>query len=158
MKDNLFRLLGNAFDPLNFPWELKTLHDYERAARACEIVVQLPADLHAALKRALRFDKRSKGSKGRRLTQDCPEVGLLADDRLEPSAVVRDVGAGFDYLKDPWPQVTFWRRGSETRLRHRNPLFSEELGVDHNCLQVGKLHCCYLGTWRTTSLGCCGSA
>ena len=148
VRENLYAFKGKPFDPMHFPFELTNQNDYERAAQACEIHVQLTEDLHAQLKRALRFDKAKQGARGRRLTRAFPDVGLLINDRLEPSTVVRDVGAGFDLLTDPWPIVTFWRPGNESRAKHRNPLFCEELGVGIDSLEIDKLHNCYLGIFQ----------
>jgi hypothetical protein len=55
----------------------------------------------------LRYDKRSGGPKGRCLIRDLPELGLLQDDRLEPTPELWDVGALED-MGTPCV-VTFWR-------------------------------------------------
>ena len=69
LKGGIYVFKGKPFDPLHLPFELTNHHGYERAVQVCEIHVQLTDDLHAQLKRALRFDKANKGARGRRLTR-----------------------------------------------------------------------------------------
>ena len=59
--------------------------------------------------------------------------------RLEPSTELRDVS----HLSiDLCPiTLTFWRRGSETAARHRNPLFRDPRVVSYRCIVWDELHC-----------------
>ena len=75
-----------------------------------------------------------------------PELGLLAGDRLEPSALMPDV-VGFDHMVPPF-RATFWRKDNETSTRHRNPLFDREIHVLHTTVQVDWLHTLALGVFQ----------
>ncbi len=80
----------------------------------------------------------------------------------------RGAGDGFDSANVFPLDVTFWRRSAATRVLHRNPIFSAEVGtsVDILCadtsiaciwdpLKIGVVRC--FGLWSTgmfsTSLG-----
>ena len=127
-----------------FVHSLLTQSDIDASIQACEIKVQLTADLHNRLCALLYYDSKKDGGRGRCIPCDMPDANLFTGDRLEPDGVLRDVAA-FEQLCEPWPIVTFWRRGLETRVRHRFPLLSNEIGVsiDHIC--IDKLHTLYLG-------------
>eukprot|EP00969_Alexandrium_andersonii_P245530 10850648-Alexandrium_andersonii.AAC.1 len=60
---------------------------------------------------ALGYDHRKDGSHGRALRVALPG-GLRAGDRIEPSALVPDVGEGFDRMQCPG-RVSLWRPSSE---------------------------------------------
>ena len=91
----------------------------------------------------------SKGGRGRCLRWDIAGTGLRADDRLEPSIVVPDVGS-FEELESRLPLfVTFWRRGVQARVLHRNPLLDAELDITPRRLVVDVLHCLNLGTLKS---------
>ena len=42
-------------------------------------------------------------------------------------------------------EITFWRPASETRCKHRNPLFDPMIGVTICCLIIDTLHALNLG-------------
>ena len=71
------------------------------------------------------------------MTRDIPELGLAEDDRLEPSPDVRDVGL-FEDLTPPFT-VTFWRCSLDTITRHRNPLFSDAVGITPRITTIDRL-------------------
>ena len=127
------------------PWADITDSDFEAAANSCEIRVTLRnRKEHALIRCALAFDKRSQGNRGRCLIRDFDRWGLRKGDRLEPSATVRDIGAGFDALAvGPFPfEIIMWRRSKETFLRHRCPVFA---ALSVNVLMVDVLHALLYG-------------
>jgi len=145
--------VGHGADLYNFEncsidklrWEVNKDEDYFRACSRCEIEVQLD-DERAKLMvvEQLRWDKRSGGGRGRTLKTSIPELGLIAGDRLEPSESLQDIGL-LEEIETP-SRVTFWRTSAESIARHRNPLFTEELGISpHRCMTIDTLHCLYLG-------------
>lgn len=143
VQSSLYELDKN-FDPLHFPFPLLDKADLERATASCEIRVKMTASIHQRLRGALTYDKSKSGGRGRCLKRSFEDLGLRAGDRLEPCSGLRDVGR-FEELKEPWPEIVFWRRGMETRVKHRCPLFADELGVDLSHMCVDKLHTMYLG-------------
>ena len=100
-----------------------------------------------AIKTNLVFDKRKGGSRGRALVADLPAFQLLAGDRLEPSTLLADVGAGFDELTAFPTEVLFWRPSRETLTHHRNPTLDASLGITTSSLMGDTLHCLYLGAF-----------
>jgi hypothetical protein len=131
--------------PLGLPWEPVTDDDLDAACKASERVVTLTClgDMHQILT-ALRYDKRPKGVRGRRLIVDMPHFNLQVDDRLEPCDLLDDVSQ-FEMLTQFPCQVLFWRSSEETRVRHRNPLMSSRLGVGIHSFAIDQLHCLNLG-------------
>ena len=134
---------------------LKQFEHYEAACDACEVLVTIRTATQARrLQAALRFDNRRGGTRGRIVQVDLPDLNLLSDDRVEPSASFVDVGR--DIRELPLPIViTFWRSSRETITKHRNPIFSEATGVSPSgSLGVDWLHCLSLGvaqfffSWR----------
>jgi hypothetical protein len=82
------------------------------------------------------------------LTSDVSELGLLADDRLEPCTELPNVG-NFEELQVP-AKVMFWRRSAETLCRHRNPMMDASLGLEpEDAITVDTLHALYLGVMNT---------
>ena len=77
-----------------------------------------------------------------KLVQIC--LSLIPGDRLEPSPILLDV-ADFDLINTFPVVVIFWSVASQSRALHRNPLFSEELGVGLHSLAIDILHTLYLG-------------
>ena len=132
------------------PFPRRTFADYEVACSRCEIVIDpLNENAWRKFRRLLFYDQRpgSGTAKGRALACDVPELGLLRGDRLEPSIDVPDVGQGFDETCPP--RCTFWRTSEETFTNHRNPLFDEELGTEHDkVICVDDCHCASLGVYQ----------
>ena len=102
----------------------------------------------------LRYDKRKDGAHGRAIPSDIPELGLQANDRLEPGGMLQYVGA-FEDLATPFT-ATFWRTLNESDTKHRNPLFSAETGLNlMRHLTVDTLHSVNLGVmlvWCRTAV------
>ena len=86
--------------------------DYDAACARCEHVVLVDAAARAQLILALRHDKRASWPRGLALTRDFPELGLVAGDRVEPSATLPDVSM-LETVATP-VIVTFWRRSAES--------------------------------------------
>ena len=134
-------------------WVLNTDESFETACARCEFWVTLDAASHADVVDATFYDKRQGGSHGRALNQDFPALGLCKGDRLEPSACLLDIGAGFDNLDFSLGQthrVLFWRPVRETVCQHRNPLFDRHSGTTLGItpvrsVAIDMLHTFYLG-------------
>ena len=139
---DLFDPAGCSHDELR--WLRNQPGDYEVACRRCELTrVVTPATFRKFVDK-LKYDKSDKGARGRALARDCPELDLRAQDRLEPSMEIPDVGNVENHV--PPFTVTMWRTTEETLTRHRNPLFAEDLGtLPATSLTVDALHCLYLG-------------
>ena len=133
---------------LGLRWPENADDAYEAACARCEFAVLVAdAATQTLIAERLRYDKRSHGSRGRCLTENIAPLGLLKDDRLEPTAEVRDIGA-FETLAPPFNAV-FWRTSAETLARHRCPLFCQELGLSpQRSLTVDLLHAAYLGVFK----------
>ena len=134
------------------PWRNNIAGDYNEACEKCEIWVDVDRENHKRILRVLKYDKSQAGARGRALTEDLPELGLREKDRLEPSGELLDVGR-FEDLAFEGPadvrRVLFWRRNMESNARHRNPLFSERVGIQpETSLTVDTLHAVYLGCMK----------
>lgn len=143
--DQMYEHAGlSIFGP---PFPRKSAADYDAACRHCEIEKVLTKSDVDAIRFRLKFDKRLNGARGRAVATHCPEVGLLANDRLEPSVSLPDVAS----LEDqPFPVRTlWWRRDCETSARHRNPLFGEESGLSVHNLGIDWMHTLSLGVHFT---------
>ena len=142
-KEEMFDVAG--LSPISFPHRENTDLDYDEAAKRCEIHVEMSAVLHREILPYLRFDKRKDGSRGLALTKDFPSAGLLADDRLEPSAALPDIGK-FEELSSFPTRVTFWRMSRQSLVLHRCPLWDEQLGITPTrSLTIDSLHTWHLG-------------
>ena len=132
---------------MSLPWAMATHEDYEAACTACELPRILSRADHAVVARALQYDRRKEGARGRVLRHDIPELHLLQGDRLEPCATMPDVGRFEDAVfdDDDTVLVMFWRRSNETRAKHRNPIFDRRIGVTLSMLTVDSLHAFNLG-------------
>eukprot|EP00969_Alexandrium_andersonii_P363771 15462636-Alexandrium_andersonii.AAC.2 len=53
-----------ACSPCSLPWHLTTHEDYTSACDRCEVRLQLDAQIQAALKPYLEYDKRKAGNRG----------------------------------------------------------------------------------------------
>ena len=129
-------------------WLINADRDYYDACDRCEklVVVRNAGDAANIVSR-LRHDRRKQGSRGRALVADLQIHGvqLLANDRLEPSPVLPDVGS-LEQLTDFPKTITFWRPSAETLARHRNPVFDPEIGMTpRRSIVVDLLHALYLG-------------
>jgi len=138
---DLFASHGNNI--LALKWPSTSAADYDAACARCERLVTLSDETKALVLQYLRYDKRDSGSHGQSLTQHIPSLGLLANDRLEPSSVLPDI-SDLEHLQMP-ATVTFWRPSEENICRHRNPLFCEAIGLSVVSLTVDVLHALYLG-------------
>ena len=140
---DMFNALGNS--PLGLRGRASNDMDYENACRRCERQVGLDERTKQLVLDVLKYDKRGSGAHGRALTQAIPELNLMSGDRLEPCEALRDIGK-FESLVVP-VTVTFWRTADESLARHRNPLFSAELGTSPSrTLTIDVLHALYPGS------------
>lgn len=148
-----FVTLAQLLDPTplspgEFPYERKDETSYDLACRRCEIwVTLLSPEVHKRVLDRLHYKKGEKGPRGRAMKHPLPELGLLTNDRLEPSELLHDVGA-FDLLVPTAAKplrVLFWRRSEETSTRHRCPLLSPRIHTSLYTLIVDTLHAWYLG-------------
>ena len=147
--DDMFTTEGNTSRGL--VWRVNQAEDYLAACLRCEVPVRLNARTRAICLERLRFDRRAGGSRGLSLTHPIPELGLRAGDRLEPSEHLPDVAllADAPLGADGYLPVVFWRTSEETLCRHRNPLFTAELGLLPSvCLTIDTMHCLYLGVFK----------
>jgi hypothetical protein len=72
-------------------------------------------------------------------------TSLKANDRLEPSAELPDVGE-LESLEQFPVVIFFWRPQDGTLTRHRNPIFDPELGITpKRSVVVDVLHAFFLG-------------
>ena len=136
-RDKLFDFASCT--PISGPWHVNDHSDYEVACSSCEHKVLVDAADILDICRFLKYDKRDsrhRGNLGRCLTKDLPKFGLLAGDRLEPSANLRDVADLSTLCQLPGESVelTFWRRSDESLCMHRSPLWDASLGI--TCPQV----------------------
>jgi hypothetical protein len=140
---DMFSALGHTCVAL--AWLQNDEGEYEAACQRCEVRVRLDADSKAIVLALLRPDKRKdRGAHGLALVAPVPALGLHADDRLEPSPNLPDVGALAD--ADVPIDVVFWRTAEETLTRHRNPLFCTDLGLSpKHSLTIDELHANNLG-------------
>ena len=161
---DMFETAGISMDAMR--WHLNDDESYFVACERCEHVVELrrKADVNA-ISGLLRYDKRTDGFKGRCLTRDITLNGtvLKANDRLEPSDTLTDIGA-FGDISDFPTRVVFWRSSDESMTRHRNPFFDPDFGITpRRTLTVDVLHAFFLGVLNTWSkitiweLICCGA-
>jgi hypothetical protein len=78
------------------------------------------------------------------LAEDIAELELKANDRLEPTETLPDIGLLED-LEVP-AIVLFWRSSDESIARHRNPLLIAATGIiPYHNLTVDVLHALHLG-------------
>ena len=114
--------------PVSLPWHANEDHEYYAACRRCEFHVVLDASSCKSVVDALEYDKRSHGNRGRCLREALPHLGLIVGDRLEPSKYLPDTSDIDSAALFPMPAL-FWRPGSETLCRFRNPLMAQDLGI-----------------------------
>jgi len=147
-KHELHNVTG--IDYLTWPWPRLDAAAFELSCSSCELSRQVTADSWRLLRANLHYDKRtdSKAFRGRCLQADLPVLNLLKGDRLEPSQGLTDTGSNFDDLS--WPQTfTFWRRSQETAVRHRNPLYNDDIGTSPDRTNsFDWLHCLSWGVFK----------
>ena len=121
----------------------KTLEHYDRACGNCEFVIEITEDRQRLIAQNLVFSKSKVGSHGRVLKTDLVVLGLLKNDRLEPSSGLRDV---FAFEEQPVPfRAVFWRKSKETHAKHRNPMLSIATGIEPNSIGIDWMHTISLG-------------
>ena len=143
---DMFTAAGNSHDRLR--WSDNAAGEYMRACQRCsfQVTLRTEADRRKVVDK-LRYDKRSGGARGRAMIEDVPEMGLMVNDRLEPSPACPDVGK-VETIDTPCT-LTFWRSSEESIARHRNPLLVPELGLEpRDCLAVDVLHAIHLGVLK----------
>ena len=131
-------MLPPAGTPLDaLPWTDNVQADYDAACARCEKHIILDKDHHNLLCRTLNLVP----TRGMVLVADLPALQPLKHDRLEPSRTLPDVVKIFEVTVFPFP-IVVWRSSADSLARHRNPLFSEELGITIcDTLTVDTLHC-----------------
>ena len=144
---------GTAYDSrglslVSFPWRKKGWREYEQACRDCEVVIDpLTHDMWKKILSHLSYERRTDEVHGRCLLLDIPELGLLRGDRLEPCPTVPDTGQGFN-SRCP-ARAVFWRHSKTSPTHHRNPIFSERIGVTPERVLVADwLHAMSLGVLK----------
>ena len=137
------------------PWRDIEESDYETACTRCEVKVTATREQQCRLKPLLMYDKREQGSLGLSLSHAFAELGLIKGDRLEPVPDHPDVGEVLSkFGKFAVLALVFWRRGNETFVRRRNPLFLVP-GLSCELMLADVLHCVWLGTaqaWLVAAL------
>lgn len=142
-KDDMYNMAN--LSPVSFPYRENADDEHAAAAARCEIKVMITQELHKAILPLLRYDKRRLGGHGRTLLRDVPVAGLQANDRLEPSAALADVGR-YENLADFPVELTFWRCSWESLVQHRNPMWCDRLALSPaRSLAVDSLHTYNLG-------------
>ena len=144
----------SGFTSLAMPYMPKKYADFDAACKAAEHIVTLTAESHRKIRAVLAYDRTNKVTslRGRHLVADvtAPGVALLAGDRLEPSMSLQDIGDQFDNLRTFPFTVCFWRRSAESMVYHRNPMWSEAIGLTHDkVMGVDWLHTLCLGVFHS---------
>lgn len=140
---SLYSPAGISLDAL--PFRKNTDQDFEEACRRCEIWVLVEREQHKRIISLLRYDKRPGGVHGRALRDSVAELGLRANDRLEPNELLADV-ADFERITSFPARVLFWRRSRESLCTRRCPLFDEQCGVSIvRSVALDVLHTLHLG-------------
>ena len=129
-------------------WLVNEEGDYFDACSRCEKVVTIRniQDVNTIVD-VLRYDRRKQGVHGRALVAGLVVNGtqLLANDRLEPSLNLPDIGELENAQYFPI-DIIFWRTSEESLARHRNPVFEPELGITPaRSVVVDVLHAVFLG-------------
>jgi hypothetical protein len=140
----------------NSSWNAKpNTYDEECAKHEVRVLVATESDRLKILTEGGLYSKKAKSKIfGRVLRHDIPSLGLLANDRLEPSREIQHLSL-FDSQPLPF-YATFWRVRYDARNRsigwvnRRCPLFCEALGTTpSSVLHLDTLHCVYLGVFST---------
>ena len=105
---------------------------------------------HREIASRLEYDKRKTGWMGVGLNADYPPLHLKKGDRLEPNLSCLDTEEFLSLDCTVAKRVLFWRTKDEKSVRHRNPLWSPNLGLEPSrCAALDWLHCLSLGTFQT---------
>ena len=94
-------------------WRLNRYDEYWDACKKCELEVVVSESQHRDLCRALKFDRKSGGGRGRVLTSSFPRLGLLKGDRLEPTENLRNV-EDLEAVNEFPITLKFWMQSEET--------------------------------------------
>ena len=138
----LFRHQG--LSPISFPHRLLTMADYRARVARCEIWRTFDRPDTVRLRACLEYDCRSTGPHGRALQIDA--CGLSRNDRLEPHNLFPNVGADIP-IGEP---VLWWRASEQIDVKHHNPLFDPETGIDpYTTIAIDSLHCLSLGVYQS---------
>ena len=140
--------MSRGFGPMGTPRPRKTPQDYQRSCIQCETRLTLSPAQVRLVRPKMFFDKRKTvdGIRGRCLSEDVPELGLLRLSRLEPTGEHPDV---HDLQAvDGGRETTWWRRSQETYTRRRNPLFGAATGIDIDSIAIDWLHTLSLGVYQ----------
>ena len=138
----------SVFSPMGVVSPARSMVDYMRSCVQCETrMVLTPAQIRQ-LRPCMYFDRRrtADGTHGRSISRDFPDLGLLRNSRLEPSATHPDI---HNFSAEHGDRHTiWWRRKQESGVRRRNPLFSSESGVSIDSIAVDWLHTLSLGVFQ----------
>ena len=126
-RDGLVRFDG--WTVLSVPWPLKSFQQYKEACEKCEIWRTVNENHYRDLCALLVYDKRPGGGRGLALRSDFAALNLRRGDRVEPCHELPDVDL-FLHLEELPRKILFWRTSEESLARHRNPLFSDETGLN----------------------------
>ena len=146
-KEHLLTHVGVSL--VSLPFEFKTVEEYDRACKACEIQKILSRRQVQEVRAALQYDRKptdAKGTRGRSLVKAFPELGLNVGDRLESSDSLPCAVVDFDEVEEG--TVMFWRRSSETMARRRNPLIDASIGLGPRSCMPCWLHALSLGAFK----------
>ena len=135
---------------LNCPFDITDDEAYFQFCDSRETKVEIRTEADRKRVVEVMVYKRGKLGRGRTVATDVPALGLKANDSLEPSPELQDVG---QLETSPLPMtLTFWTPlhtadGKPMGLaRHRNPLYSKELGTNPSRTQmIDILHTFYYG-------------
>ena len=135
--------------PIGLPWPLKDDAQYEAECAAHEVVAMVYSEPQLqTLLGSLAYDKRKQGA-GRTLQIDLPALGLLRNDRLDPSPLLPNVG-DLDARRDFPFRLVFWRApGDSGWVKHRCPLFSPRSYLSPSRICVDELHTLCLGVFQS---------
>ena len=102
---------------------------------------------HLDIRKLLDNDKGKEG-RGLTLRDNYPPLGLLKGDRLEPWDGCTDI-SDFERIADFPARALFWRKSKERMAHHRNPIFSDDIGITpgKSCA-LDWLHILSLGVFR----------
>jgi hypothetical protein len=134
---------------LGLPWAPKTDADYKASvATSMQTVTVASQAEHSRLLGSLKYDKSKQGSRGRTVMCDIAALNLQKGDRVEPSALCREVGSLDARAVFPHT-VNFWRPSRSELTRHDNPLFREGTHVTIQTLCADEMHTMHLGVFAS---------
>jgi hypothetical protein len=140
-RDGLFDYAG--LSPVSFPHRLLELADYRGRVARCEIWKTFTQAEAVRIRAVLEFDERPSGVHGRALQIDA--CGLSKHDRLEPHNGFDDIGRDVPH----GVPTLWWRASEEEGVKHRNPMFEPDTGVDpYSTIGIDSLHALSLGVFQ----------